>query len=163
MLLYREYKNVRSATAPPPLLPAHIETMPSPFPLSYLFFSLQSKNMIACIHWEGWGESTEQTECQAFSPVVLIGSAHLLTRMRVLLCPLVPGGTHSLAGEGVGGPNSDDRSAPGQTLWYSRYNTTMGERVGTTPKKSMVFGYSLLLFQDRGLLTHTSPFLFLIH
>jgi hypothetical protein len=27
------------------------------------------------------------------------------------------GGTYSLAGEGVGGPNSDE----GQTLWYSRY------------------------------------------
>ncbi len=31
--------------------------------------------------------------------------------------PLVVGETHSLEGEGVGGPNPDE----GQTLWYSRY------------------------------------------
>jgi hypothetical protein len=36
------------------------------------------------------------------------------------------GGTHSLAGEGVGGPNSDEG---GQTLWYSRYISTLCVRV----------------------------------
>jgi hypothetical protein len=38
-------------------------------------------------------------------------------------CPLprliTGGGTHSLAGEGMGGPNSDEGTA---TFWYSRYS-----------------------------------------
>jgi hypothetical protein len=51
--------------------------------------------------------STEYTVCQAFCPVVQIGSPHPLTFKRVLLPPLGPNReTHSLAGEGVGEPNS---------------------------------------------------------
>ncbi len=46
-------------------------------------------------------------ECQAFSPVDRIGSAHTLNRRRVWP-PLVPGGRHSLAWMVVDGPNSDE-------------------------------------------------------
>ncbi len=56
-------------------------------------------------------------EYKSFCLVVLIGSPHPLPRKR--MCPLlkteVGGETHSLAGEGVGGPNSEDC----QKLWYS--------------------------------------------
>jgi hypothetical protein len=47
-----------------------------------------------------------QTSC----PVIRIGSPHPLTRKRLLLPPPMGcrGETYSLAGEGVGGPNSDD-------------------------------------------------------
>ncbi len=51
--------------------------------------------------------STEQTECQAFSPVVRIGSPpRPLTRKRVFSGG-GGGGQHPLAGEGAGEPNSD--------------------------------------------------------
>jgi hypothetical protein len=57
-----------------------------------------------------------------------LGPPTPLTRKSVLVPPpfWVQGGTHSLAGEGVRGPSSDD----GQTLWYSRYtayNPSTGE------------------------------------
>ncbi len=46
---------------------------------------------------------------QAFYQLSELGPPHLLARKRVLLSPLSPRGeTHSLAGEGVGGNNSDD-------------------------------------------------------
>jgi hypothetical protein len=50
---------------------------------------------------------TEYTECQAFYPVVRIGSAHPLTRSRVR-SPLVQGVGSLAWGEGVGGLNSDE-------------------------------------------------------
>ncbi len=37
-------------------------------------------------------QSTQTRECQAVSPVVQIGFSHSLTRKRMLLPPLVPGG-----------------------------------------------------------------------
>ncbi len=65
--------------------------------------------------------STEYTECQAFCPVVRIGShvPHPLTHKGVLLPPLVGSNweTHSLAGEGVGDPIP----AKEKTLCYSAY------------------------------------------
>jgi len=54
---------------------------------------------------------TEETECKAFSPVVRIGSAHSLTRSRVLHPPppiWFWRGAYSLAGEEVRGPKSDE-------------------------------------------------------
>jgi hypothetical protein len=57
--------------------------------------------------------------CQAFSPVVQIGTPQPLNPQVSVSPPLVPGGD-TLAGEGVGGgPNMR-----GQTLWYSRYHVT---------------------------------------
>ncbi len=66
-------------------------------------------------------------EYQCFFPVVWIESPHLLSRKRV--CPPHgPGGTHSLAGEGVGGPNSDDWT---ETLvLYIVYSFTLPTSVG---------------------------------
>jgi hypothetical protein len=54
--------------------------------------------------------TTEFTECQAFSTVVRIGSARPPPRQRMLAPPPIwfQGGTHSLAGEEVGGANSDE-------------------------------------------------------
>jgi hypothetical protein len=52
-------------------------------------------------------QTTEYTECQAFSPVVRNRPPPPASEC----CPphhLVPGGTHSLAGEGAGGANSDE-------------------------------------------------------
>jgi hypothetical protein len=50
------------------------------------------------------------TDCQAFYPVVRIGSPHSLTRKRVLLLPhgSMGGNTLACGGGGVRGPNSDD-------------------------------------------------------
>ncbi len=51
----------------------------------------------------------EYTECQAFCPVVRIGSPRPLTRKRVLRPPLWFRGGHTRqAGEWAGGANSDD-------------------------------------------------------
>ncbi len=62
---------------------------------------------------ETYSTPTEQTEGQAFSPVVRIGTP--------TTSPLwYRGGTHSLAGEGVGAPIR----TRGQTLWYSSYICT---------------------------------------
>jgi hypothetical protein len=53
---------------------------------------------------------TVLTFITGFFPVVRIGSPHPLTRKGVLFFPpVVPGReTRSLAGEGMGGPNSDE-------------------------------------------------------
>ncbi len=65
---------------------------------------------------------TEYTECQAFSPVVRIGSpppAPSPTSERCISPPLFPkGGTHSLAGEWTG----ELSRTKGQTLWNSMYS-----------------------------------------
>ncbi len=53
---------------------------------------------------EDTGPATEQTECQAISPVVRIAPPH--PQASVAPPPFGSGVTHSLAGEGVGGPNS---------------------------------------------------------
>jgi hypothetical protein len=51
-------------------------------------------------------------EFQSFCPVAWIRSSNPLHRKRVCLpSNLIPGGTHSLAGEGERGPNSDDRKS----------------------------------------------------
>ncbi len=48
-------------------------------------------------------------EYQSFSPFVGIGSSHLLSPLTSVPPPQDQGGeTHSLAGDGEGGPNSDD-------------------------------------------------------
>ncbi len=48
---------------------------------------------------------------RSFCPLVGIGSPHPLPRKREWLPPRTQvGGTHSLVGEGVGGPNSDDET-----------------------------------------------------
>ncbi len=75
----------------------------------YLFFCLRKYTADTRGH--------KYTECQAFYPVVRIGSPPL-TRKRVLLPhPFwTKGGDTLLVGEGVGGPNADD-----WTLWYYRY------------------------------------------
>jgi hypothetical protein len=64
---------------------------------------LQSPNFFTERH-------TKYTECQAFCPVVRIGSQHLHNRKRVLLVSLCVQGwvTQSLAGEEVEVPNSDE-------------------------------------------------------
>jgi hypothetical protein len=61
---------------------------------------------------------TKLKECQAFFPVVLIGSPQPLTRKRVLLPPLGPRGDTLACG---GGGWGDPILTMGQTLWYSRY------------------------------------------
>jgi hypothetical protein len=48
------------------------------------------------------------TECQAFSPVVRIGSPPSLASERYPPPPLIPWGKHSLGEEGLGGANSDE-------------------------------------------------------
>ncbi len=51
----------------------------------------------------------QNKKCQAFSPFVGIGSPRPLTQQRVLPPPFgFKLGTHSLAGEGAGGANSDE-------------------------------------------------------
>jgi hypothetical protein len=51
----------------------------------------------------------EVSECQAFSPVVRIGSPRPLAHRRLLPSPLWSrGGTHSIAGEGAGGSQFDE-------------------------------------------------------
>jgi hypothetical protein len=76
------------------------------------FYVLTSKGLIRFWNWIMIQNdcSTEYTECQAFCPVVRMGS-HPLTR-KLVLSPLWIDlrGKHSLAGEGVGGPNSDERT-----------------------------------------------------
>jgi hypothetical protein len=69
-------------------------------------------------------EITEYTECQAFYPVVRIGSPRPLTRKRVLPHPLtwfVPaaGGHTRLRERG----RREPIRTKGQILWYSRYRT----------------------------------------
>ncbi len=68
----------------------------------------------------GWDPATEYTECQGFSPVVIIGSPRTFTCKRVLPpTPLVPGGGgHTrLRERGRGEPVR----TKGQTPWCSRY------------------------------------------
>ncbi len=56
-------------------------------------------------HGNGWvGRKSMCTECQAFCPVVRIGSPNLLTRKRVLLPLWVQGRRHTR----LGGPNPDE-------------------------------------------------------
>ncbi len=60
---------------------------------------------------------TEYTECQAFSPLVRIGTLRPLTRKRVFPPPpLIPRGTQSLAGEGAGGSQFGRRDRHSGTL-----------------------------------------------
>ncbi len=49
-----------------------------------------------------------QSAMQAFSPVVGIGSPRHLTRKQVLPPLWIQGGIHLLAGEGVGGADSNE-------------------------------------------------------
>ncbi len=79
-------------------------------------------------------EYTEQTECQAFSPVVRTGTTHPPSHRRV--CPPpppppVPGrGAHTPGGEeGVPIPTRE------QTMWYSRYICTLWSNTSTQIKK----------------------------
>ncbi len=71
------------------------------------------------VKMEGYVCLSLQTECQAFSPVVRIGTHQPLTRRRV--CPTVFfGGGDTLAcgrGDGTGIPIRTRR----QSLWFSRY------------------------------------------
>jgi hypothetical protein len=57
---------------------------------------------------------TKQTKCKAFSLVVPTGTLpppHPQVSVYTTPPPLVPGGgPHSFAGEGVGGPNSDEET-----------------------------------------------------
>ncbi len=67
--------------------------------------STVSKRTDVCMACVLTVSTTEYTECQAFYPVVRLGSPHPLTRKRVLLNSFGPRGeTASLVGEGVGGP-----------------------------------------------------------
>jgi hypothetical protein len=50
--------------------------------------------------------TTEYTECQVFCLVHRIGSPHSHIRKRMLLPPFGSKGGDTLAGEGVGAPNS---------------------------------------------------------
>ncbi len=73
--------------------------------------------------WKQWKGTSHipaitacRQECQAFSPVVRIGSPFPHPQASVALHPFGSGGgTHSLTGEGAGGPNSKE----GQALWFS--------------------------------------------
>jgi hypothetical protein len=63
-------------------------------------------------------EAREYTECQAFYPVVRIGSPHPLTCKRVLFPPLwIQGGRHTHFRRGWG----ESIPTMGHTLWYSMY------------------------------------------
>jgi hypothetical protein len=68
----------------------------------------------------------DYSQCQTFYPVVRTGYPHPLARKRVLRPPpLSPrGGRHSLAGEGVRGPNSGERT---DTLVLHVYNNPSTE------------------------------------
>ncbi len=80
--------------------------------------------------------STEYTECQAFSSV-RIGSPRLPHPQASVALPMVPGrGTQSLAGEEVGGANSDE----GTDLMvpYSRHSTYNSSTICTVPAYSSI-------------------------
>jgi hypothetical protein len=64
---------------------------------------------IGLLRKEGLPILYKEYEYQRFCPFVGIGSPNPLPRKRVCLPPIwVLGGPHSLAKEGVGGPNSDE-------------------------------------------------------
>jgi len=64
--------------------------------------------------------TTENTERQAFFPIVRIWSSHPLTRKKVLLLPsLDPRGRHTRWEGGGGGPNSDEE--PDILVFYVQY------------------------------------------
>ncbi len=72
--------------------------------------------------------NTEYTECQAFSPVALIGSPtpHPQENVAPPLWFQGGGGTHSLVGEGAGEPIQ----TKGQKRRFSRYSTNNPSTVG---------------------------------
>ncbi len=65
--------------------------------------STVSKRTDVCTACKLTVSTTEYTVCQAFCPVVQIGSLPPLTRKRVLLPPLGPGGGTLVSGGGGGG------------------------------------------------------------
>ncbi len=81
----------------------------------------------------------QSIQCQAFYPVVRIGSpppSHLQESVASPL--LVPSGeAHSLAWEGVGGPNSDEGTDTSGTLGVlkSLYSKTLGLKINSDGRK----------------------------
>ncbi len=99
------------------------------------FYSVLLQHILVC---------TEYTECQAFYPVVWIGSPHPLTTY-IVLFPLWVLGRVTLAygGGGWRGPNSDDGTD--FLVLYVYYNpSTLGCLQGTIGQLALVRGWYLI-------------------
>jgi hypothetical protein len=79
---------------------------------------------------------TEYTECQAFFPIVRIGSPHPLNHKRVLLPLLGPRGeTNSLGGGGEGGGGPTTMGHSGTLASLQRHNKENSRQI--FPKKEL--------------------------
>jgi hypothetical protein len=98
---------------------------------SFAAFSSYSKNKIILpdsgrpsvgpFSFNSTTEAREYTECQAFYPVVRIGSPHPLNCKRVWLPTFESKGGDTLtSGWGDGGGGGESIPTMGHTLWYSR-------------------------------------------
>ncbi len=100
------------------------------------------------------GLQGRDTECQAFFPVVRIGSPPRQPQGSVAPPPFgSEGETHSLAGKGVGGPKSDEGTHSGTCILLSLYGRDWRGRVWTVKggRKDSILCYVITLFvSDHG-------------
>jgi hypothetical protein len=118
---------------PPPPPPSYHESSSATVHSRLLFTCCNPRLQIPFFLSDETTLSSEYTECQAFYPVVKIGSSHPLSHKRVLHPHFGSMGGDTLAFRGGGGGQGvrntllwvrgwgDPIPTMGQTVWYSKY------------------------------------------